>query len=126
MSQYVDGNCKTLVAGEAINAFLRVKLHTDGTAMIAGLAEKDIGTAEHYAASGDRLMVRLRTASGTAKMVAKEAISVASPVYTEAGGKVQDTNESTSFLVGIAMEAASADNDVIEVLRNAHGDTANA
>lgn len=125
MSQYVDGNTKTFTAGEAIAANLRVKLHTDGTVMIAGLAEKDIGTAEHAAiATGDRLTVRLRTAAGTAKMVAKEAIAVGSHLYTEAGGKVQDTNETTSFLVGTAMEAAAADNDVIEVLRWAHGDTA--
>lgn len=126
MSQYIEGSCKTFTTGEAIAQSLRVKLHTDGTVLIAGLADKDIGTAEHYAASGARLAVRLRTAPGTAKMVAKEAISVASPVYTEAGGKVQDTNEATSFLIGIAMEAATAENDVIEVLRNSHGDTANA
>ena len=43
----------------------------------------------------------------------------------EASGKVQDTAAATSFLVVQALEAAGADGDIIEVLYNVHGDTAN-
>ena len=57
-------------------------------------------------------------------MVAIEALAVAAPVYTEAAGKVQDTAQATAFLVGTALTAAGADGDIIEVLRNSHGDTA--
>jgi hypothetical protein len=57
-------------------------------------------------------------------MVAIEASAVGAILYTEANGKVQDTAASTSFQVGVALEAAGADGDVIEVLYNAHGDTA--
>lgn len=125
MSQYTDHNCKTFVADEAIAVHLRVKLDADGRVTIAGLAEKEIGTAiTPAAAAGDVLTVRLRSASGTHKMIAVEALAIGATVYTEAAGKVQDTAQATSFQVGTALEAATADGDVIEVLYNALGDTA--
>jgi len=125
MSQYVDGNTKTFIADEAIAVHLRVKLDNDGRVTVAGLADKEIGTAVTPAfAAGDPVTVRLRTAAGTHKMVAIEACAIGAELFTEAAGKVQDTAASTSFRVGIALEAAGADGDVIEVLYNAHGDTA--
>ena len=126
MSQYVDGNVAgRFVASAAIAQYARVKISGAGTVAEAGLAEKEIGTAVNEAfAAGDAVQVRLRTAAGTHKMIAKEALTVGSTVYTEAGGKVQDTAEATAFQVGTALEAAGAENDIIEVLYNAHGDTA--
>lgn len=125
MSQYVDGQTKAFVADEAIAENLRVKLDSDGRVTIAGLTDKEIGTSVTPAfAAGDNVTVRLRTAAGTHKMVAIEALAVGATVYTETDGKVQDTAQATSFQVGIALEAATADGDVIEVLYNTHGDTA--
>jgi len=125
MSQYVDGNTKTFIADEAIAIHLRVKLDSDGRVTVAGLADKEIGTAVTPAfAAGDPITVRLRTASGTHKMVAIEACAVGAELYTETVGKVQDTAASTAFRVGVALEAAGADGDIIEVMYNAHGDTA--
>jgi hypothetical protein len=125
MSQFVDGNHKTFVADEAIAVHLRVKLDSDGRVTVAGLTDKDIGTAVTPAfAAGEPISVRLRTAAGTHKMVAIEALTVGSRLYTEANGKVQDTAASTSFQIGTALEAAAADGDIIEVLYDMHGDTA--
>lgn len=125
MSQFVEGQTKTFIADEAIAINLRVKLDSDGKVTIAGLADKELGTAVTPAfAAGDPVTVRLRTAAGTHKMIAVEALTVGSVVYTEANGKVQDTAQATAFQVGVALEAAAADGDVIEVLYNAHGDTA--
>jgi hypothetical protein len=125
MSQYVDGQTKTFIADEAIAINLRVKLDSDGKVTVAGLADKEIGTAVTPAfAAGDDVTVRLRTAAGTHKMIAVEALAVGATLYTEAAGKVQDTAQATAFQIGIALEAAAADGDVIEVLYNAHGDTA--
>lgn len=125
MSQYTDNNCKTFTADEAIAVHLRVKLDSDGRVTVAGLADKEIGTAMTPAfAAGDQVTVKLRTGSGTHKMVAIEALAIGATVYTEANGKVQDTAQATSFQVGTALEAATADGDVIEVLYNALGDTA--
>lgn len=125
MSQYTDNNCKTFTADEAIAVHLRVKLDSDGRVTVAGLADKEIGTAVTPAfAAGDQVTVKLRSGAGTHKMVAIEALAIGATVYTEANGKVQDTAQATSFQVGTALEAATADGDVIEVLYNALGDTA--
>jgi hypothetical protein len=125
MSQYVDGNFKTFTADEAIAVNLRVKLDSDGKVTVAGLADKDIGTAVTPAfASGEPVTVKLRTGAGTHKMVAIEACAIGATLYTEANGKVQDTAAATSFQIGTALEAAANDGDVIEVLYNTHGDTA--
>ena len=125
MSQFVDGNTKTFRASEAIPQYSRVTLANTGLVGVAGLAVKDIGTAITAAfAAGDLVTVKLRTAAGTHKMIAQEALAIGATVYTEASGKVQDTAQATSFQVGTALEAAGADGDIIEVLYNTHGDTA--
>lgn len=124
MSQYVDGNTKSFTAAGTIAQYARVVLGSGGTITAAGLTDKEIGTAVEAASSGDTIAVRLRTASGTHKMIAIEALAAGATVYTEANGKVQDTAASTAFQVGTALEAATADGDIIEVLYNAHGDTA--
>jgi hypothetical protein len=124
MSQYVDTGTKAFTAGVAIPLHARVILAT-GVLAVAGLADKEIGTAEQEAfAAGDIISVRLRTAQGTCKMIAIEALAEMAPVYTETVGKVQDTAQATAYLIGVALEAATADGDIIEVLRNSHGDTA--
>ena len=124
MSQYVDGNEKSFEADEAIAQYARVKLDADGKVTAAGLADKEIGTAlrESFAA-GDVIPVRLRSAAGTHKMIAADALSIGDPVFSQASGKVGDT-EATGFLIGTALEATTADNDIVEVLYNNHGDTA--
>ncbi|MFQ5505313.1 MAG: capsid cement protein [Planctomycetota bacterium] len=123
MSQYVETPTRTFTAGAAIAAGLRVKL-TAGKLAVAGVADKEIGTLEAASfADGDARAVRLRNAQGTRKMVANGAISQGAAVFTAAGGKV-GPSIATAFLIGTALEAASADGDVIEVLPNVHGDTA--
>lgn len=125
MSQYNETGMKAFEADAAISLYARVKLDSDGKVTTAGLTDKEIGTAMQEAfASGDVINVRLRTNSGTHKMIAIEALDAGATVYTEADGKVQDTAQATAFQVGTALEAATADGDVIEVLYNAHGDTA--
>lgn len=125
MAEQIDGNYKSFTASAAIAQFARVKLESAGTIVTAGLAEKEIGTATRAAfAAGDVISVKLSSAAGTHKMIAKEAIACGARLYTEAGGKVQDTAETTAFQVGTALTAAAAENDIIEVLYNNHGDSA--
>jgi len=125
MSQFVDGNTKTFRASEAIPQYSRVTLASTGLVGVAGLAVKEIGTAITPAfAAGELVTVKLRTAAGTHKMIAQEALAIGAEVFTETSGKVQDTAQATSFRVGVALEAATADGDIIEVLYNTHGDTA--
>lgn len=123
MSQYVDSGCRAFTAGAAIGKNLRVKL-TSGKLALAGITDREIGTTEQASfADGDVVMVRLRTAPGTVKMTAAAAISAGALCYTAANGKTS-VSAATAYIVGHALEAATADGDVIEVVRNSHGDTA--
>ena len=91
-------------------------LNADGTVTLAGAADLDVGALDgRVLATDKRATVRLTTAQGTQKMVANGAIAAGSKVFTAAAGKVGPTAPG-SFVRGIAMTAAAADGDVIEVL----------
>lgn len=117
MSQWVETNCKAFEAGAAIAAFLRVTL-SSGRLAAAGVNDLGIGTIEEasFAATApyDVRSVRLWSANGTRKMVAAGAIAAGAKVYAAAGGKISATR--SAVCLGIALETATANNDVIEVL----------
>lgn len=124
MSQEIQGSIRAFTAGAAIAKYARVTL-SSGNVVAAGITDKDIGTALNQAfAAGDVVPVLLRTAPGTCRVIAGEALAAGALLYTEANGKVQDTAEATAFQFGHALEAAGADGDVIEAIRYMHGDTA--
>ena len=124
MSQFEDSGYKSFECDEAIAQYARVKLDSDGKVTTAGLTDKGIGVATRATfAAGEDVTVALNSKPGTSKMIASEALAAGAPVYSEASGKVQDTAQATAFLVGVAMEAATADGDVIEVMPQV-GDTA--
>jgi len=115
MSQQVDSGFKTFEADAAISQYARVILESDGKVVTAGITEIGDGIAQEAAfASGDKIAVKLWNSQGTFKMIAVEALAVGATLYTEAAGKVQDTAASTSFDFAKALEAATADGDVIE------------
>ena len=121
--QCIENGCKAFTVGDtAIARYARVKL-SSGVLVVAGLTDKDIGIATRRFEPGTHGSVRLRTADGTSAMIASEAISAGATVYTAADGKV-GPSATGAFQIGTALEAATADGDIIEVLRNRHGDTA--
>lgn len=73
-----------------------------------------VGVAGFDAAIGDDVTVFTR-AGGVHSLVASAAIVAGAKVSAAATGKVQ-TIGSTTNPVGIALDAAAADNDVIDVL----------
>ena len=126
MAQQVDVNTKAFEASAAIAQYARVVLASDGTVSTAGLTDKDIGVATREAlAAGDIIAVRLRSGAGTHKAIAAEALAAGAAVHTAAGGRVADTATATGSRNSTAITAAAADGDIIEVLVNTHGDTAN-
>lgn len=102
-------------ADGAIGEDERVKLDSDGKITQAGLADFGIGTAMREAfAAGDVISVALY--GPIRKHKAIEALDAGAVVYTESAGKVQDTAQATAFPIGIALEAATADGDIIDVM----------
>lgn len=120
MSQYTDAQRKGFTAGGAIAANLRVKLSSGVLAVaVAGVTDQvlEIGTMESASfANGDRASVVLRNKSGSVKMVASAAIAAGVAVFGAVGGKIATSSSGASL--GVSLEAAAADNDVIEVLRH--------
>ena len=115
MSQYVECGAKSFEAGAAIGANLRVVL-SSGVLAAAGATDSELGTLlDASFASGDMRTVRLTSAQGTTKMVAAGAISLNADVWGAASGKINDV--ANGNYIGKALEAATADGDVIEVLR---------
>lgn len=114
---------RNFIAGGAIAVDLRVVLSSDKLA-VAGITDKEIGTIRIAALADDDVRpVTLRTAQGTVRMVANAAIAIGADVFTAAVGKV-GPSATTAFFLGEALTASAADGDIIEVLRNSHGDTA--
>jgi len=102
----------TFTAGEAITAaYLRVKA-SGRTVRLADASDYGIGCIQKACSSGDKVAIRL-DAAGTSKMVASAAITAGAKVYAAASGKIAATG---TLIVGTALDAASGNNSVIEVL----------
>jgi hypothetical protein len=109
----------TFTANGALSAKVRVKLTSASTTTppqveVAGAGEQHIGITEYAAADGTAVGVRLRTAPGIHEGIASEAISVGATLYGAASGKVKDTSDGTA--IGIAVDEATANNDVIRFI----------
>ena len=115
MSQQFSTGERPFTADAAIAQFARVTFESDGRIVTAGLTDVGIGVAQLPAfAAGDVIPVKLWNSQGTFKMIAVEASAVGATLYTEASGKVQDTAATTSLPFAQALEAATADGDIIE------------
>jgi predicted RecA/RadA family phage recombinase len=112
MSQYNEG-IKAFTSGEALATRRRVKW-SSSTVVYADADEACIGVTEHACASGEIVSVRLVNHPGTVKLVAAEALSAGASLYAANDGKVQDTDPGSGTIRYIALEAATANNDVIE------------
>lgn len=111
MSSQIDGQYRSFTAAGALVAFTRVKTST-GKITNAGSEERAIGIVQQAAsADGDIVSVKLINAGGTFKVVAAEAITQGAPVYAAASGQVDSAG---TLVMGWALEAATAANDVIE------------
>lgn len=104
---------KAFVAGEALEAYRRVKLNSSGRVVYADAGEEFIGFTTNKVASGELVSVALRSAARTYKAVAAEAFALGATLYGANDGKVQDTASGSAQ--AIALEAATADGDVVEI-----------
>ena len=108
------------IAGGTIGQYRACKLDSTEGQVIAttAIADVTVGIALVSASSGG--LVHLQTA-GKAKCVASASISLGDQVMVTASGagKVSTASGATAKSIGVALQAAGADGDVIEVLLHA-------
>ncbi|GJQ59781.1 MAG: hypothetical protein D8M57_13205 [Candidatus Scalindua sp. AMX11] len=113
-----EGNL-TFTANVALTQGQRVKIKSGSTTSpieveLAGAGEGYIGTVLAPAAAAAVVAVRPRNDVGSHEMVASGAISAGTAIYGAASGKISSIANGAQ--IGTAIEAATADGDIIEVL----------
>ena len=111
MTQFNDTGYQKVTLTEAVGQNLR----TDASGTLCGITERGIGYCQVDGAIGDDVAVALHSKQGTVEAVAAAAIAVDAIVYTAAAGKVS-VSASTALPLGIAITAATADGDIIEIM----------
>lgn len=109
---------KTFTATEALAAYRRVKLTaSSGTAVeYADQSDSDsfIGTTVDAAAITATVPVALKGCQETVKCTAADSFAVGATLYAADDGKVSDSSSGNA--IGTALEAATADGDIVECL----------
>lgn len=112
MSSQQESNNITLIAGEALEVFRRVRINSSGLAVYAVAGEQAHGITQASAESGFGVSVKLINAAGTFRITCSAAVARGALLYGTAAGKVDDAG--TGAPQFIAMEAATADNANIQ------------
>lgn len=115
----------TLLTSEEVSQKRLLKLSAGAVLHnTSDVTDNPVGTSDYYAASGDAVAVRLLSEAGTLEITAAGVISQNADVYAADAGKVQalPTDGGAYKKVGVAMEASTADGDIIEVLPYESGD----
>lgn len=105
----------------AIAAYALVKLDSNGEISVAGDNATDhvIGVTTEPIGASEHGNVQLLNAGGTIECLAGgNTIAVDDIVYTDGDGKIG--TDATNVKIGYALQASSADGDVIEVLVHNH------
>lgn len=111
----------SFIAASTIASFLRVKYVSGNQCDLAGATDNEVGVSTGDKTSnavGTPVPVQLTSEPGSVFLTAAGAITEGALVYRAASGKVAATG---TELYGVALEAAGANNDVIEVLPNGAG-----
>lgn len=105
-------------AGTAVAPHRLATINADGEADYGSTTDTPIGVTTEECDAGALQGLRLFSA-GVTPMTAAGAIARLAPVYAAASGKVSATAVDGGRLIGIALEAAGADGDLIQVLPQA-------
>lgn len=115
MSQQNESGFKTFTTSAAVGKFRRVVIASTGlvSEAVVGATSTDYdGVAQDNAASGDPVVVKLRSAPGTFKIEAAGAVAAAAVIYAASTGRIDDAASGNA--IGKALEAAGAAGDYIE------------
>lgn len=114
MSQWNEG-IKTFNAGEALAVYRLVKQSASETVTYCDADDSPVGSVILAVANGDHAPVKAINYPGTFKLVAAGAFAVGARLRPVDDGKVDDAQAAGGSLF-LALEAASADGDIVEVL----------
>jgi len=109
------GSKIALTAAATLQQGLRVKLDSSGNIVAAGVDEFAIGTIEKPAVNGDTVNVILPNA-GIVEVVIDGAVAINAPLYGVAAGKVSDNDPGSATIRYRALEAGSADGQIISAI----------
>lgn len=115
MSQQIADFERTGTAGEDLSAkqYYIVQLDASGNIEVGeGATDLLVGVLQNKPESGEAALYRFL---GTSKVVASAAIAIGAWVTSTAAGKAVTTTTDGDITIGRALEAASADGDIIEV-----------
>ncbi len=116
MASENENGVRAFESGEILASDRRVKL-VAGKAWYADAADKSIGiTVAAAAAAGDWVGVKLHGFPGTRKVTCSAAVTINTPVYGDADGKVNDLYTAMGELIGLALDTGDGDDSVIEAL----------
>ena len=105
----------TLTAAATIGAFIRVKIDSNGKVAVAAATDVGVGTtSENGAVSGSPCLVHLF--GRPRNMTASAAIVTGSKLFATASGKVDDADPGSARVVGVALNSAAADGDIVSVV----------
>jgi hypothetical protein len=108
---------RSFIASFAAVKGQRVMLNSSGGVDLATAVNGvTIGVVTQDCASGDSVTVKLLTAPGTFEVTANGAITAGAVCYGGASGKLSPTSVSSNTASFRAIEAATADGDLIEVI----------
>jgi hypothetical protein len=124
MSVFTRDGKKAFKAGANLSAkqFFAVKLSSGNVVLTAAETDETIGILQNAPVQNDTADVLLLNAGGTTKMIASGVISAGARVTVDTAGKAQAGTQTsagsqpTKRSVGIAITAAAADGDTIEVM----------
>lgn len=118
-----EGPYITLTAAAALGQGDRVKLDSSGYAAAAAKTEPAIGYVHKDCASGALATIATVTVPAMVYAVAHSSMSVGAVVYSQAAARVDDVDANSAYVVGYALDAATAQDGVIRVVRCESGIT---
>ena len=115
MSQAVGALDITFKAGENLSAkqYYFIKLDANGDVVACGLNEVSIGILQNKPESGKAARIRML---GTGKLVMNEACDEGEALTSTAAGRGEVVDLADEYAGAIALEAAGAIDEIIEVL----------
>lgn len=112
MTTSLTGVVRSFLADAAITKNTFVKLTSTGVDVATAATDKIIGIALNTVATGEQVSVCI---SGTAKVQASTTISIGAWLTATTAGQAVTTTTDHQVVVGVALSAATAQNDYVEM-----------